>query len=45
VKELSCKEPETVLQAKEELSKGRGETTIVDFNKLETDLGEMNHRQ
>jgi hypothetical protein len=44
VKELSREEPETALQAKEELSKGRGEAGIVEFNRLETDLGVMNHQ-
>jgi hypothetical protein len=43
VKELSREEPETTLQAKEELNKGRGEAATVDFNRLETGLGEMNH--
>jgi hypothetical protein len=45
VKELSREEPEIALQAKEELSKGRGEAATVDFNRLEIDLGGMNHQQ
>jgi hypothetical protein len=44
VKELSREEPEIILQAKEELNKGRGEAAIVDFNRLETDLGKLNHQ-
>jgi hypothetical protein len=45
VKELSHEELETALQTKEELSKGRGEATTMDFNRLETNLEEMNHQQ
>jgi hypothetical protein len=45
VKELSREEPETTLKAKEELSKGKREAATVDFNRLETNVGEMNHEQ
>ena len=45
MKELSCEESKIALQAKEELSKDRGEAATMDFNRLEIDLGEMNFQQ